>query len=209
VQSGGFRSGRPGVPAQPPGPGPAAARCEPAEAVLPVIGCTGWCGASTLALALATAAGTARVVECCTAPASGLAAASTAELGRHDPGWLRGSRDAVLIERADAVLLGVDEVPLPADPARPVRLTVLDVGWELAQVLATRPSWLGEAVTAAATVVAVATATVPGLRRLEAALCLLQPGAVAAVVRPRRRQWAPGVARSMGSRTVQVGSARG
>ena len=52
------------------------------ELVVPVVGAAGSCGATTVALALATVVeGRARVVECASASLSGLAAASTAELG--------------------------------------------------------------------------------------------------------------------------------
>jgi len=52
------------------------------QRVLPVVGCAGSCGATMLAVALESAAeGSARVVECASATATGLAAASTAELG--------------------------------------------------------------------------------------------------------------------------------
>ena len=96
---------------------PADNRWEPGsgERVLPVIGCAGSCGASTISLALAGAAAfPARVVECSTAGASGLAAASTAELGLHESGWTRGTRDGVLLERASNVLVSVAEVPTPS-----------------------------------------------------------------------------------------------
>ena len=89
---------------------------DPAEPVLPVVGAAGGTGASTLALALATAAG-GRVVECAGVTASGLVAAPTAELGRHDSGWLQGTRGTVLIERP---ALGPDhlrDVPVPTSPA--------------------------------------------------------------------------------------------
>jgi anti-sigma factor RsiW len=75
-----------------------------------------------------------------------------------------------------------------------VELTLLDVSWELAQLLAA-PSWLGDQVTHARTVVLVAPATVPGMRRLEGALAWLPATpTVAAVVGPARRRRA-GVAR--------------
>lgn len=174
---------------------------EPDEDVLPVIGCGGNTGASTVALAIATVAASARVVECCTVTATGLAAAATAELGRVDNGWIRGTRDSVTLERGTEVLLRVDEVPLPPTPLRPIHLTVLDVGWELGQVLAT-PSWVGDHVHRAQTVVAVTSATVPGLRRLEGTLALLEGAhVVAAVVGPRRKKWARGVEHTMGALT--------
>lgn len=203
VQAGQFRA--PGSP-QPhpdlhgrPRRGSSSMVWDPAEGVLPVIGCAGSAGASTLALALATVAGPARVIECCTVTASGLAAASTAELGRHESGWVQGAREQVLIERGSGIFVGVDQVPVPTDPTRPVLLTVLDVGWELGQVLAT-PSWLSDQVLHAPNVIAVTTATVPGLRRLEGALALLESAqVVAAVLGPARRKWARGVEHSMGA----------
>ena len=74
------------------------------ERVLAVIGAHGTAGASTLALAIATAAAPARVVECASTSRSGLVGAATAELGGRD-GWLRGTRDKVVLERWD------DEAP--------------------------------------------------------------------------------------------------
>lgn len=174
---------------------------EPDEDVLPVIGCGGNAGASTVALAIATVADSARVVECCTVTATGLAAAATAELGRVGSGWTRGTRDNVTLERGTDVLLGIDEVPLPPPPISPLHLTVLDIGWELGQVLAT-PSWVGDRVHRAQVVVVVTSATVPGLRRLEGALALLEGASVvAAVVGPRRKKWARGIDHTMGALT--------
>lgn len=174
---------------------------EPDEHVLPVIGCGGNTGASTVALAIATVAESARVVECCTVTATGLAAAATAELGRVGKGWTRGTRDNVTLERGTDVLLGIDEVPLPPPPISPLHLTVLDIGWELGQVLAT-PSWVGDRVHRAQAVVVVTSATVPGLRRLEGALALLEgANVVAAVVGPRRKKWARGIDHTMGALT--------
>ena len=66
----------------------------------------------------------ARVVECSSLTASGMAAASTAELGRHESGWTRGTREGVLLERASQVLANVEDIPTPSrfDPG--VALTV-------------------------------------------------------------------------------------
>lgn len=115
------------------------------ERVLPVIGSVGSCGATTLAVALATAAYAqgcrTRVLECAGLTATGLAAASTAELGTvPGTGWIRGVRDlpdprsaraetgaggagraggaggagrGVVLDRVAAVLTRVDETPLP------------------------------------------------------------------------------------------------
>lgn len=174
--------GTPQAPAWEPAPG---------EAVLPVVGCVGSCGATTVALALATASESrARVIECASATTSGLPAASTAELGPDLSGrWLRGTRGEVLLERAAGALAAVGDVPVPSESECPVEVTVLDIGWELAHVMAAG-SWLSGQVTRAATVMLVTTATVPGLRRLEAALDVLAGTPVlAAVVGPARRRW--------------------
>jgi hypothetical protein len=172
------------------------------EQVLPVIGCAGSCGASTISLALAgVAAMPARVVECSSVTASGLAAASTAELGLHESGWTRGTRDGVLLERASNVLVSIQEVLMPSVPDRNIALTVLDIGWEIGQVLTT-PGWLGEQVRSADLVVLVTTATVPGLRRLESALDLLAgTSTCAAVIGPKPKKWPRPVGYSAGPRT--------
>jgi len=68
-------------------------------------------------------------------------------------------------------------------------------------VLAT-PSWLGEQLLHAPNLIAVTTATFPGLRRLEGALALMGSAQVTAAVRgPARRKWARGVEPSMGALT--------
>lgn len=174
------------------------------ERVLPVLGCAGSCGASTVALALATAAAPAsRVVECASVTGSGLAAASTAELGPHHSGWTRGTRGEVLLERASDVLSCVEDVPPPSAPDADLALTVLDVAWGIGQVL-TASSWVREHVVGADPVVLVTTATVPGLRRLEGALdqlSLVGTRACAAVVGPRRRKWPSAVEHSAGRLT--------
>jgi hypothetical protein len=143
----------------------------------------------------------ARVVECSSVPASGLAAASTAELGLHESGWTRGTRDGVLLERASTILVSIQEVPTPSVPDRPIALTVLDIGWEIGQVLTT-PAWLGGQVRGAGLVVLVTTATVPGLRRLESALDLLAgTSTCAAVIGPKPKKWPRPVGYSAGPRT--------
>jgi hypothetical protein len=205
VQAGRFRTGN-GVTRElrEPSLPPAGRRWEPApgERVLPVIGCAGSCGASTISLALAGAAAfPARVVECSSVTASGLAAASTAELGLHETGWTRGTRDGVLLERASNVLVSIEAVPTPSVPDRIIGLTVLDVGWEIGQVLTT-PAWLGEQVRSADLVVLVTTATVPGLLRLEGALELLaKTPTCAAVIGPKRKKWPRPVGYSAGPLT--------
>ena len=215
---------------------------SPGERVIPVVGAAGSVGCSTVAIAVATAAATgstftgrSRVVECSSAHASGLAAASTAELGRHESGWVQGMRGSVLLERAGEIMLGLDEVAIPAPLAgaagsvRPgcwlpearaesgeaEALTVVDTGWDVGQVVATT-TWVGEQTRNAAVVIVVARPTIPGFRRLEAALELLEqrgdhadsrqaarttPVTFVAVVGCRRKRWAKGVEHSAGPRT--------
>ena len=137
------------------------------------------------------------MIECCSVTASGLAAASTAELGLHPTDWRQGKRDHVLLERASEVLAGVDEVPLPTDAEHETQLTILDVGWEAGQLLAT-DCWLAEAVRTADQVVLVTTATVPGMRRAGVVMDLLaghwQPEQITLAVRgPRRKKWPRGL----------------
>ena len=180
---------------------------EPVETILPVVGCVGQCGASALALALATAAGGARVIECCTATASGLASAATAELGRSPNGWTLGRRGRVSIARTTGVQLGADELPTPDEPATTPALTVLDVGWELGHALAT-PGWLRDQLRHAETVIAATTATIPGLRRLETALSLLGPGrTVVAVLGPARRRWPRHLSAALGPQATAADQA--
>lgn len=174
-------------------PTPAAATTwSPTGPVLPVIGCIGQAGASTLALALATVAETTRVVECCSATGTGLTTAVTAELGHTPTGWRLGRREQVEILRAGGVHCSLADIPTPDDPAGPEPVfTVLDVGWDLGQVLAT-PGWVEQQVGTAEQLVLVTTASVPGLRRLEVAATVLGPRRCVAVVVGVGRRWRPG-----------------
>ena len=176
-----------------------------AEPMLPVLGAHGQSGASTLTLALALAAEPARVVECVSPAASGLVAASTAELGATDDGsWLRGTRGDVLIERHAAPATVPLDVARPGEPGRSVSLTVVDVGWAPAHVVG-GSSWLCGLVRGADCVVLCAVGTVPGLRRLEATLALLpDQNIVAAVLGPPPRRWPKQVAASAGSLTRRL-----
>ncbi len=162
---------------------------RPGEGVLPVVGCLPQAGATSLALAIATHAAPARVIECSSPTASGLVGAATAELGTTSSGWTVGRRDQVHLARPSASYLRTGELPFPDDAAIGTVLSVLDVGWNLEQVLASR-GWVGATLDAASPVVFVGTATVPGLRRLETALTLLAPShAVVAVRGPDPRRW--------------------
>lgn len=178
---------------------PASARSEwsPAagEQVVAVTACLGGAGASTVALGLATSAGSARVVECCTVAASGLAGASSAELGITADGWVQGSREQVLIERRGDRIDGPSRCPVPT--AATMRLTVLDCVWDV-DLLTADHGWLGTAVREAPVVVAVTRPTVPGLRRLEAALGLLGGRRTLAVVVGIEKRWPKLVEQALG-----------
>ena len=173
---------------------------RPGESVLPVVGCLPQAGATSLALAIATHNSPARVIECSSPTASGLAGAATAELGTTSSGWIVGRRDQVHLARPSAHP-GAGELPLPDDAAAGTTLSVLDVGWELGQLLALR-GWLSATVNAAPQVVLVAAATVPGLRRLETALTLLDPARPVVAVRgPDLRRWPRELTAAMGPAT--------
>lgn len=211
LNAGEFRTG-PGAGKAPRGRGTAAEDdWTPAdgEHTIAVIGAAGSVGASTVALATGLAAAApVRVIECCSVTASGLAAASTAELGLHPTDWRQGKRDHVLLERASEVLAGVDEVPLPTDAEHDAQLTILDIGWEAGQLLAT-DCWLAEAVRAADQVVLVTTATVPGMRRAGVVMDLLaghwQPEQITLTVRgPRRKKWPRGLEHAGGPAVRRV-----
>jgi len=211
LNAGEFRTG-PGAGKGPRGRGTAAEDdWTPAdgEHTIAVIGCAGSVGASTVALATGLAAvAPVRVIECCSVTASGLAAASTAELGLHPTDWRQGKRDHVLLERASEVLAGVDEVPLPTDAEHDAQLTILDIGWEAGQLLAT-DCWLAEAVRTADQVVLVTTATVPGMRRAGVVMDLLaghwQPEQITLAVRgPRRKKWPRGLEHAGGPAVRRV-----
>lgn len=159
----------------------------PAKRVVVVCGAAPAVGTSTVALALAGAvSGKARVVECCSASASGLAAASTAELGEFGQGWVRSDRDGLVIERRADRAGGPSEVPAPV-AGQQGAWTFLDCSWDV-EGLVRSDGWLAEQVRSAAAVVLVTRATVPGVRRLDVALCLLgEPRAVAVLVGAGRR----------------------
>ena len=179
------------------------------EHLLVVVGTRGGCGASTVALGLATAAGgPARVVQC--SPLSGLESAASAELGPDPAGWLRGSRGDVRIERCPEATT-VDRIAVPAAAGCAAMTTVLDVGWRLGPVLAT-PGWLRRLVVSAARPVLVTEASIPGVQRLENSLAQLDgpgPGTapVVVVVGPPRRRWPRPVNAALGPLTQAAADA--
>ncbi len=189
MQDGDFRTHATPTPAAPPQWVPSVG-----ERVVLVCGCGGTAGASTVALALASVAGRARVVECCSGSASGLAYAATAELGTTPDGWNRGSRDSVLIERRSDSIASPGDLPTPA--GTDLRTTIVDSSCDLAGLVAS-PGWLGDLARTAPAILLVARATVHGLRRLETGAAVAGDGrAVAAVIGPKR--WARPVEHSLG-----------
>lgn len=206
VQAGQFRSqsSRPGSAQVETGAAAAAARWAPDERVLPVLGCHPQAGASTLAVAIATAAAPARVLECASASATGLAMAATAELGSGPGGWRLGRRGQVELARAGDILDAPSKVPLPEPPVGQIGLSVLDVGWEIGQLMATS-TWVRETVTEATHVIASTTATIPGFRRLEIALDVLAPAdPVVAVLGAPLRRWPRHLQHSLGPKATQA-----
>lgn len=144
---------------------------EPGEAPILVIGCGGGAGASTVALVLAQAAGRARVVECASAGCSGLAGASTAELGDVGDGWVQGRRDDVVVIRRANQQDGRDELAAPPRGV-PGGITVVDAGGNLRGLLA-GPGWLSQLARSCPRMVLVARCSLPGVARLEADLSTL------------------------------------
>lgn len=176
----------------------------PGERVVPVVGSAGSCGATTVALAIVTSVeGPARVVECASVSATGLAAASTAELGSDDRVWTRGSRDHVLLDRAANSQGQSRDIPPPSAIQAPM-LTVVDVAQSIEQVLAF-DSWVARLLTQSPRLVVVGRATVPGLRRLESCLNLLDADrTVVALLGPPLRRWPREVIHSTGTLTAAL-----
>ena len=153
-----------------------------AERVVAVVGCAGGVGASTVAVALATATGVpARVVECCPSLGSGFAAAANAELGV-DGGWRRGSRGLVLLERRT----GVGRV-LPVPASSLVEWTILDADWTA--LITSGVPWLSPLLRTLDQVVLVTNATVPGVRRLESCADHLEGDVLGVIVGPPAKRW--------------------
>jgi hypothetical protein len=137
----------------------------PGEAPVLVVGCGGSVGASTLAFLLASAAQRGRVVECAPAISSGLAGASTAELGEAASGWTQGRRGDLLIQRRLDHPAGPGAVPPPLT-GNPGDLTVIDGWWPLRDLLAAT-GWLADLARTCPRIVLVAPGSIPGTRHLE------------------------------------------
>ncbi|MDN5805008.1 MAG: hypothetical protein L0H26_10570, partial [Microlunatus sp.] len=94
------------------------------------------------------------------------------------------------------------QVPAPDQPPAPVQVSVLDAGWEVSLLTGTG-SWVGVHLTRCTGLVVVTRATIPGLRRLEHALTLLDvPDAVVAIVGLPRRGWPKPLTGAAGARTA-------
>lgn len=154
------------------------------ERVLPVVGAHGTAGASTLALAIATEAAPARVVECAPTTRSGLVGAATAELGRRD-GWVQGTRDQVVLERWDDGNQMRSPSPLVSD----VGMTVVDVGSNVAD--RSGLPWLAETLDGVGPVVVVGDLSLPGLRRIQQALSAPWGGSWVVALRGPKPQRSP------------------
>lgn len=166
------------------------------ERVVAVVGCLGGAGVSTVALGIASAAGDSRVVECCTVSSSGLAGVSSAELGSTPDGWVQGSRGPLVVERRGERMAGPAHCPIPSPTTR--ELTVLDCGWDV-DLLVADVGWLGAAVRETPAVVVVTRPTLPGLRRLEAAVGLLGADRVYVVVIGVEKRWPRPLEQALGS----------
>lgn len=190
LETGEFRQGRRGDT----GRGlRSAERWHTPERVIAVLGAGGRVGATTVAVAVADLVGDgARVVEAAPMHATGLAAASSAELGVNEHGWRQGFRGEILLERTGAFVNGPSAVPIPTTSAH--SLTVVDVGWDIGQVMADS-SWIRDVIMRVPLLI-VTVATAPGVRALDTALHLSgrsDAGVSAFVLGPPRKRW-PAVA---------------
>ena len=176
-----------------------------------VLGASGGCGATTLALALAEHLPAARILECRTAPISTLAAATTFELGAHVSGWQVGMRDAfdagagaVAIHRAPHAVASAVQLP-PPEPSGPGGSTdVIDVGWRVTELA----GWLRRAVAEATAIVVAATGTCSGLAHLEATLRELEEHTdtpiTIALRGPHLKHWPRSLRATAGPRTCHL-----
>lgn len=139
----------------------------PREDVIAVVGAMDRVGATTTALAMAESVSrSTRVVECAPMHASGLAFATTAELGETGATWRGGTRGRVLLERAAREHSRIEDISVPSETDR--ELTILDLGRDPVAILGTN-TWLAD-VLATVPLVVVSGATVPGLRALDQVL---------------------------------------
>jgi hypothetical protein len=148
---------------------PAASGWAPGGTVVAVAAGHSGAGASTVAVTLAEALNASarhvRIVEVADASRSGLAGATTAELGEDGGGWRRGRRGDVVIDRLAFRALAIGQVPAPAPPPHAEEVLVLDIGWPARDALAAG-GWLADALSLASLLI-VCRPTVPGIRQTE------------------------------------------
>lgn len=161
-------------------------------------------GASTVALAVAEALtdnGHVQLVEYATPRRSGLAAASSIELGAEGAWWRRGRRGHLDIFRL-AHQPADGQLPSPPELDGEGRLLVIDAGWSLTTALLSRCS--GDASMQDEQVVVVTRTTVPAVRQTEHVLAAVGEAAVVAAVGSAR--WPRAVEASCGPRFAALGS---
>jgi len=100
-----------------------------------------------------------------------------------------------LVERRGERVESPAHCPIPSPTTR--SLTVVDCGWDV-DLLVADVGWLGAAVREAPAVVVVTRPTMPGLRRLEAAVGLLGAGRVCGVVVGVDKRWPRPVEQALG-----------
>jgi len=159
-------------------------------------------GASTVALAIAEASASAgqrvQLVECAAPARSGLAAATSSELGVDGGGWRRGRRgDRIEIRRLASRVASIDDVPPPPLLCGGVadgQLVIVDAGWPVHDVLDAQ-GWISQLVDAALPVI-VCRATVRGVQQAEQVLAALACSVLIAATGPTR--WTRTVTSSCG-----------
>ena len=177
------------------GPTPWAAADVGGDVVLVVAGHAG-AGASTVALAVAEGLAErqrVQLLDYAEPVQSGLAAASTIELGTDGAGWRRGRRGRLDVFRL-ALRPDDGELPPPPETDDADQLLVVDAGWSLTHAWLGAPSPLSRN----AEVVVVTRVTVPAVRQTEHVLAAVDGEPVVAAVGPAR--WPRAVQASCGPR---------
>lgn len=169
----------------------------PVVVVLP-----GHAGAGASAVALAVAEGLAQgqrvqLVDYAEPLRSGLAAASTIELGTDNAGWRRGRRGRLDVFRLGQHPSAGALPPLP-EVADTARLAVVDAGWAVATELLASPGPLARG----SMLLVVTRVTVPAMGQTEHVLAAVGGEAVVAAVGPA--QWPRAVQASCGPRLAEL-----
>jgi hypothetical protein len=149
-------------------------------------------GASTVALAIAEASASAgqrvQLLECAAPARSGLAAATSSELGVDGGGWRRGRRgDRIEICRLATSVASIDDVPtppLPGGDVAPAQLVIVDAGWPVHDVLGAQ-GWISQLVDAALPVI-VCRPTVRGVQQADQVLAAFACPVLIAATGPTR-----------------------